>query len=433
MKKEPLIARNPDWHLSDFLARSAQIASQLQQDGVKSVAFWFEDAAYFACTLLACFQAKVRVLLPPNLLAENQDWIAQNADFLFDDKRFESYGLLQEICQIPPLVEQNNDTEIWLKTSGSSGEPKILVKTAKSMWLESEAIRQSLPFEAGNHIHLVSSVSAQHHYGLSYRIFLPLTMGWSIARKQLPYPEHLIAETLSAAKAVWISSPALLTHLNLKEAKLQQCCFEGMISSGGALPVDTANALRAALKIPVIECYGSTETGAIAFRADDGFWTPTPLTQLSQNEQGALRVQSAWLDQIEQTADAVEFVGNQFHLLGRIDRIVKFGDKRISLVKIEQDLLKHPWVSDCYIAQHPEHARPAAWVALHTEGLTVYQTQGRNAVINQLRQFLITSQEHSGLPRFWRFTHQLPRNSQSKLSRLDFEAVFKQEQGEINV
>ena len=54
------------------------------------------------------------------------------------------------------------------------------------MWQESEAISQSLPFPEGNGIHIVSSVSAQHHYGLSYRVMLPLTMGWSIGRKQLP-------------------------------------------------------------------------------------------------------------------------------------------------------------------------------------------------------------------------------------------------------
>jgi len=103
---------------------------------------------------------------------------------------------------------------------------------------------------------------------------------------------------------------------------------------------------------------------------------------------------------------------------------VKFGDKRISLVKIEQDLLRHPWLADCYVAQHPKHARPAAWVALNTEGIQAYKTLGRNELVNRLRHFLMQSQEHSALPRFWRFTDELPRNSQSKIGKRDFEQVF---------
>ncbi|WP_109078581.1 AMP-binding protein [Aggregatibacter kilianii] len=425
-----LISRNPDWQWADFYERAWQIADQLAQDKVKSVAFWFDDAALFACTMLACFHAGVRILLPPNLLAENQQWIKEHADFLFDDALFANYGITPKYVEKRPHFSLNNQTEIWLKTSGSSGQPKILVKTAAQMWLESEAIRQSLPFPAGNGIHLVSSVSAQHHYGLSYRIMLPLTMGWSIARKQLPYPEYLIEESLPAKAVLWISSPALLTRLNLADEKLKRCSFAGIISSGGVLPAHTGNAIREQLGATVIECYGSTETGAIAFRADDGLWQPTPLTRVGLNDEGALWVQSEWLNQREQTADAAELIDGKFNLLGRLDRIVKFGDKRISLVKIEQDLLRHSWVADCYVAQHPQHLRPAAWVALNAAGIAAYRQLGRHELVNQLRSFLMQTQERSGLPRFWRFTTELPRNSQSKIGKNDFNQVFLTEKEE---
>ncbi|EGY33915.1 AMP-binding enzyme family protein [Aggregatibacter actinomycetemcomitans serotype e str. SC1083] len=429
-----LIARNPDWQWADFRAHARQIAEQLTQDNVKSVAFWFEDAALFACAMLACFHAGVRILLPPNLLAENQQWINENADFLLDDALFAEYGITQQVLkkhwEKRPHFSPHLQTEIWLKTSGSSGQPKILVKTAAQMWLESAAIRQSLPFPASNGIHLVSSVSAQHHYGLSYRIMLPLTMGWSIARKQLPYPEYLIEESLLAPRTVWISSPALLTRLNLADTKLKQCPFVGIISSGGVLPADVGNAIRERLGITLIECYGSTETGAIAFRADDGLWQPTPLTQVGLNEEGALWVESEWLNQREQTADAAELIGGKFNLSGRLDRIVKFGDKRISLVNIEQHLLRHPWVTDCYVAQHPQHLRLAAWVALNDTGIAAYQQQGRHDLVNELRTFLMQTQERAGLPRFWRFTTELPRNSQSKISKNAFNQVFLAEKEE---
>ncbi|OOF65650.1 class I adenylate-forming enzyme family protein [Rodentibacter sp. Ppn85] len=422
-----LIALNPEWKWQDFAERSQQITAQLKQDDVHSVAFWFDDAASFACTMLACFNANVRILLPPNLLPENQQWIARHSDFLFDDKRFESYGILQKVSENRPLFDAENQTEIWLKTSGSSGEPKVLCKTAQQMWIESQAIVSSIPFNTAD-FHVVSSVSAQHHYGLSYRIMLPLAMGWTIGRQQLPYPEYMIAESLHAKKCLWISSPALLSHLNMADSRFADFNLGGIISSGGVLPVHVGNALREKLNTTVVECYGSTETGAIAFRAGDGLWSPTPLTQVGLNEQGALWVDSQWLNQREQTADAAEFYGEKFKLLGRIDRIIKFGDKRISLVSIEQHLLQQSLVADCYIAQHPEKARPAAWVALTEEGIRAYHQQGRGALIEQLRHFLMQSQEVAAIPRFWRFTQQLPRNSQSKISRLDFNRVFLTQQ-----
>ena len=53
----------------------------------------------------------------------------------------------------------------------------------------------------------------------------------------------------------------------------------------------------------------------------------------------------------------VEFEENGFRLLGRADRIVKIGDKRISLLGVETALNKHEFIEDCYIAQHPEKSR----------------------------------------------------------------------------
>ena len=425
-----LIALNPECRWQDFTYRCQQISQQLQQDNIKSAAFWFEDAANYACAMLACFDAKTRILLPPNLLDENQEWIRDNADMLFDDNKFNTYGISQIVDKKDFFIDKHCQTEIWLKTSGSSGQPKIMVKTAEKMWQESEAISQSLPFPEGNGIHIVSSVSAQHHYGLSYRVMLPLTMGWSIGRKQLPYPEYMIAESLIAKQSIWVSSPALLTHLNLDEPQLHQCRILGILSSGGMLPEETATAMRTKLKTKTIEGYGSTETGVIAFREQAGLWTPTPVTKIGVNEENALWVESPWLEQREQTADGVEIIGNQFNLLGRIDRIVKFGDKRISLVRIEQDLLKHPYIRDCYVAQHPNHLRPAAWVELKEEGISFYLQKGRAELLKQLRLHLSKTQEHSGLPRFWRFTNKLPRNSQFKISRADFDAIFLHEKEE---
>ena len=127
-------------------------------------------------------------------------------------------------------------------------------------------------------------------------------------------------------------------------------------------------------------------------------------------------IEASWLGQREQTADVVEFEENGFRLLGRADRIVKIADKRIALVGVEQALNQHDFVADCYIAPYPQKSRLAAWVGLTEQGIQQFREQGRRALIHQLKGYLEQSQEKAAIPRFWRFTDKLPRNSQSKIN-----------------
>ncbi|NBI42665.1 AMP-binding protein [[Haemophilus] felis] len=409
--------------------RTLQIHHQLLQDKVQAVGLYLEDASQFACVLLACLRAKIKVLLPPNLLAENRQWLVENSALLFDEECFANFGIAIPAEKTAPVAEMENETEIWLKTSGSSGQAKIIKKTARQMWLEAEALAQALPFSQNENILVIGSVSVQHLYGLTFRIFLPLFMGWKLGGKQLHYPEYLIAES-KHHRTLWISSPALLSNLNLASLD-DHLQIAGIISSGGALPEACASAIRQKVRCPLVEIYGSTETGVIAHRQQAGLWQPMPNSQIGLNEQGVLWMESPWIAAREQTADAVNLHAEGFELLGRIDRIVKLGDKRLSLVRLEQDLLQHSAVQDCYIALHPDHQRPVAWIALSSHGIERFQQQGRKALIAELRQHLSQSQEKFALPRYWRFSVKLPRNSQSKIRRVDFEQICRQPEDEI--
>lgn len=426
MMNNALISQNPNWTRADFFQRAAQIAQQFQQDKIKAIGLFCEDASQFACVLVACVQANVDILLPPNLLDENKYWLEQNANCLFDDELFIEYGMSQKVEKIRPLVWEKSQTQIYIKTSGSSGTAKIVAKTAKQMWLEAKALADTLPLDIVD-LTVLGSVSVQHLYGLTFRIMLPLVKGWRIGRFQQQYPEFLVAESRHQP-SLWIASPALLSHLNLQGQAWKKLSLKGIISAGSALPEKVADDLHQHFSCPIIEIYGSTETGVIASRWQSLQWQTFPSVQIGTNEQGALWVRSAWIDGQEQTADSVEIEENHFRLLGRIDRIIKLGDKRISLASIENALLSHSWVADCYIALHPLQSRPAAWVALSVEGMSILATQGRKTVIDQLRNHLRQTQEKLALPRFWRFTEKLPRNSQAKISRADFERIWLQEE-----
>lgn len=98
------------------------------------------------------------------------------------------------------------------------------------------------------------------------------------------------------------------------------------------------------------------------------------------------------------------------------------------LVNEEQVLIASALVGDCYLTQHPREQGFVAWVELSEKGTALFRDKGRKAVIEQLKQWLSHSQEKTAIPRFWRFTDKLPRNSQSKISSLEFEQICTQPQ-----
>lgn len=412
------IASQPEWLWEDFTQRAIQIAQQFRQQRIRSVACRITDAAQFSCVLSACFMARVRLLLPPNRLAENCEWAMEHADLLFDDEVFSYFGIEQKLTENAPhfcsVFAVDNETEIWLKTSGSSGEAKIIVKTARQMWAEAAALSQV--FTQNNVDQVIGSVSVQHLYGLTFRVILPLYRGWQIGRRQLNCVEYLLAES-HRQDSLWICSPTLLNNMYFAHTELTECRIAGLISSGGILAESTANQLRQQLPCPVMEIYGSSETGVIARRFDYRQWQIFPHTRIGTDERGALWVESPWSNGCQQTADMVEIDERGFTLLGRADRIIKLNDHRISLNRMEQHLLKHPWVTDCYLGIHPRRSRLVAWVALEKTALSLK----RKLLIERLKAHLAQTELRVALPRYWRFCEKLPRNSQFKLSRLDFE------------
>ncbi|QIA77176.1 AMP-binding protein [Rodentibacter caecimuris] len=426
-----LVANQPAWTYADFEQRALQISAELSIRQFHSIAVWMEDGAKLACLLLGAWHANVRILFPSNFTEESIQWVNQHAQCWITDRegelenafQFDEFASppFQKTTQNRPLFDFNNQTEIWLKTSGSTGEAKTIVKTAQQMWLGANVLAQTLPFANGNATTVISTVSIQHIYGLTVHILMALVKGWRIGRIQQFYPECIFVQAKQCKSAVVVSSPSMLASMEWKQAKLPQSVI-GLISSGGMLAEDLSQTIRR--YVPLVEIYGSTETGPIAIREDIGLWQSLPESRLGTNEQGELWIEGSWLSQREQTADVVKFENSGFLLLGRSDRIVKIGDKRISLINVENTLIQHNWVSDCYIAEHPEKKRLASWVELNWEGIAFLREKGHRALVRILKTSLKYSQEEAAIPRFWRFTDALPRNTQSKINKLAFNRTF---------
>lgn len=418
------VAVEPALDHAALCEQALRLAGGLQQRGVQRIAVYLEDAAELAVTLLGAWRAGVSVLLPADLQTHTRQRWDADVD-LWITQHSELHGLSAEPLTPAPL--DLDACQLSLCTSGSSGAPKRIDKSLRQIANEVQALQALWGAELGDAC-VIASVAAQHIYGLLFRVLWPLCAGRPFVRRQLAFPEDMQRASREHAAFAWIASPALLKRMadNLDWPALSS--VRRVFSSGGALPEEAARTLFERLGQWPTEILGSSETGGIAWRQGQHLWQPFADVQLSQSSDGALIIASSYLPKghVEHTADAARIEADgRFELLGRLDRIVKLEEKRISLPMLEQALVSHDWVAEARLGVvHDQRASLGALLVLSASGLFALREQGRRALTHTLRQHLSQHCEAVALPRRWRLLRQLPLNSQGKLPQARVDALL---------
>ena len=421
------ISHTPALDHAQLCEQALSVAAGLQAQGVKRLAVHLEDAADLAIALLGAWRAGVSVLLPADLQPQTRQRWSADVDLWLTDHADDAH--LTDLYQpaLPAAELDLDQCRLSLCTSGSSGEPKRIDKTLRQMANEVEALEQLWGADLGAAC-IIGSVATQHIYGLLFRVLWPLCAGRSFVRAQLAFPEDLQRASREYPAFAWVASPALLKRMgdNLDWPALS--AVRRVFSSGGALPADAAKSLQQRLQQWPTEILGSSETGGIAWRQGQPLWQPFAGVELSQDNDGALLVASPYLPagHIEHTADAARIdTDGRFELLGRLDRIVKLEEKRISLPMLEQALVAHDWVAEARLGVVQENrASLGALLVLSASGLFALREHGRRSLTESLRKHLSQHCEALALPRRWRLLRQLPLTSQGKLPQADVEALL---------
>ena len=422
------VTNQPPLSLEQLQQQALRLAGGLRQRGVRNLAVHLEDAVQLAIALLGAWRAGARVLLPADLQPASRARLRPHVELWLTDQPGDCS--LTDLLAAP-LAPAELDPELLgltLCTSGSSGEPKLIDKHLYQLANEVEALEALWGADLGDAA-VIGSVATQHIYGLLFRLLWPLCAGRPLLRRALPFAEDMQLASRAQPTFCWVASPALLKRMgdNLDWPALRQ--VRRVFSSGGPLPAEAAQVLQQRLGQWPTEIYGSSETGGIAWRQGGERWQPLPGIELDQDEQGALSVASPWLahGHLEQTADGAELhADGRFTLRGRLDRIVKLEEKRISLPMLESALIEHPYISEARLGVIQDNrAYLGALVALSEAGTFALRNQGRRTVTQALRQHLSAHCEALALPRRWRLVRQLPSNSQGKLPQAEVDTLLQ--------
>ena len=427
---------------ADFVADIKKMLARLQAEPRRQRwGLFCEDAYPFAVALLALLHSGRQVVLPGNLTASTRQRLAGHIDGLISDTGTDDIALNTladwPAAALPLPVLDPAQSRITIFTSGSTGEAKAIVKQLAQLEAELNSLEAGWGAQIGDAA-VIATVSHQHIYGLLFRVLWPLAAGRCFYSEQV-LDNGLVFHHADASTGplVWVASPAHLKRLYdglawPSVADTLRCVF----SSGGPLPAEAAAHVADWLGEAPVEVFGSSETGGIAFRQQqqgNTLWQPLAGVAVRAGEDGRLQVRSPHVNRDDswyQADDAVRITADgRFELLGRLDRIVKLEEKRLSLVEMEQAIIATGLAAEVFCWVRPaEQGRLrqtlTATLVASPAGQALLDSSGRSAVTKLLKSALAERFELSLIPRKWRFVPQLPVNAQSKIDIPAIEALM---------
>jgi acyl-coenzyme A synthetase/AMP-(fatty) acid ligase len=400
-----------------------------------------ENAHAFAVSLLATWHAGAVAVLAPNGQRGTLASLSRQAHGVISDQA------IPDVLHLEPLAARSTNFHAWpqidrqrilleLQTSGSTGVPKLVSKSLANLEDEVAELEQRWGALVDGR-QIFGTVSHQHIYGLLFRVLWPLSAGRLFRSQTYVQADELAARMAAADGSALVSSPAHLRRLKASvafKAAAERCGT--VFSSGGALDRATALALRDVLGVAPVEIFGSTETGGVAWRSQDGTdealgWTPFDSVSIDRGSgAGRLRLRSPFVNSPEgefTMADRVEFLDDgRFVLGGRDDRTVKVGDKRLSLPDMEAALREHPYAGEValVVLDGDPRERLGAVIVPTRAGRTALARIGRRDTSRALLEVLEPYWDRVLLPKVWRYVNRIPEDAQGKVTAADVSVLF---------
>ena len=337
-----------------------------------------------------------------------------------------------------PQIDGGQSAAI-LFTSGSTGQPSAHRKTWGQLWRGAAHLAEALNWGERPTCALVGSVSPQHMFGLEATVMLPWYAGVPVHSQKPLLAADIEIALRQCARPSWWMTTAVQLRAPLKTATALEG-LEGILTSTMSLPADLAAAAESAWKVPVMEIYGSTETGALAIRrtACESAWVPLAGVSLwheGEGERRKLWAAGPHVGPPVQLGDEIEFQPDgRFLWLGRSTDMIKVGGRRASLSALNRSLTDIPGVEDGVVF-FPDEANDAATAprdeshpARRLAAVYVSSMLSPQDVLNALRARI----DPAFLPRPLYRVAELPRNAIGKLPQAALADLLAQCKLEMN-
>jgi acyl-coenzyme A synthetase/AMP-(fatty) acid ligase len=304
-------------------------------------------------------------------------------------------------------------------TSGSTGIPQPHPKTWGALVTCVQAEASHLGLMQDKPCTIIGTVPPQHMYGFESTVLMAWHGGNALSHAQPLYPADICAALAAVpTPRVLVSSPVHLRTLLDAGLALPEIAL--VVCATAPLSGRLAQEVETRCHAPLMEIYGSTETGQIASRrsTQTAEWQLFPGVKLML-EGDDVRACGGHIESAVTMNDVLEPVSDERFLLhGRVADLVNIAGKRHSLASLDHLLNSIPGVVDGAFYMPDETgdthvARLAACVV----------APGMDAA-----HLLAALREHIDpvfLPRPLLFVDALPRNHTGKLPRAALQALLQ--------
>lgn len=348
-------------------------------------------------------------------------------------------------------------------TSGTTGDPKGVVYSHRSIWLHSMQVcmTDGMALRQGD---VALAIVPQFHamsWGMPYAAFM---IGASLLmpdRFLQPAPLATMIETIkptfaAAVPAIW---QGLLLHLEVNDIDVSS--LKEVVVGGSAVPPSLMHAFEEKYDIPVLHAWGMTETsplGTVAkcpagvtgdeawrYRYTQGRFPASVGARLKDDDDnlvphdgksaGELQVRGPWITGSYYGVDAEDKfddgwlrtgdVGTITHdgfltLTDRSKDIIKSGGEWISSVELENSVMGHPDVLEAAVIGIPDEKwdeRPLVAVVLREDSTTTLQ---------DLQEFLADKVAKWQLPENWARITEVPKTSVGKFDKKRLRSQYQE-------
>ena len=301
----------------------------------------------------------------------------------------------------------------YVFTSGSTGVPVPYPKTWGKLVRCVRDGAARLGFADGRSHAVLATVPPQHMYGFESSVLVALQSGGALCAERPFYP----ADVCSALDALPRPRTLVSTPIHLRALLASQPDVpptDLIVSATAPLPRELAREAEQRFRAPLLEIYGSTESGQLATRrtARDEEWRLWPGVCLTL-EEGRAWARGGHLEQPTPMCDELEPVdAERFLLRGRLADLVNIAGKRSSLSYLTHQLTSIAGVEDGAFF-FPEEPHPSEAGIARVAAAVVAPGLDAASLIEALRQRI----DAVFLPRPLLFVARLPRNSTGKLPR----------------
>ncbi|ASR38161.1 long-chain fatty acid--CoA ligase [Prauserella marina] len=352
-----------------------------------------------------------------------------------------------------PVIDEHSAAAMCY-TSGTTGDPKGVVYSHRSIWLHSMQVcmSDSMRLDQSDSALVIVPMFHAMSWGMPYAAFM---VGASMIMPDRFLQPEPIAQILAAEKPTFAGAvptiwQGLLQYLDAKPQDITH--LREVVVGGSAAPPAMMHAFEERYGVPILHAWGMTETsplGSVArppgsadgeeswrYRYTQGRFPASVRARLIDDNGdevpwdgtsvGELEVAGPWIagayyreadnekfhDGWLRTGDVGKITPDGFlTLTDRSKDVIKSGGEWISSVDLENQVMAHPAVAEAAVVGVPDEKwdeRPLVAVVLR---------EGERVSAAELREFLADKVAKWQLPEHWTFIEEVPKTSVGKFDK----------------